>query len=101
MARTDVSYWVYILSSKPHGTLYVGMTNDLVRRVFEHREGLVEGFTKRYGVKRLVWFEQHESALAAIAREKSIKRWARTAKIAVIEARNPHWGDLYDSIATG
>ena len=95
-----MSYWVYILSSKPHGTLYVGMTNDLVRRAFEHREGLVEGFTRRYGVKRLVWFEEHATALAAIAREKSIKRWGRAMKFAVIEASNPDWHDLYEGIAS-
>jgi putative endonuclease len=95
-----VSYWVYILSSKPHGTLYVGMTSNLVKRAFEHREGLVEGFTKRYGVKRLVWFEEHATALAAIAREKSIKRWARAMKIAVIEESNPDWHDLYESLVS-
>ena len=94
-----MSYWVYILASKPQGTLYTGMSSALVKRVYQHREGLVEGFSKRYNVKRLVWFEEHATALAAIAREKSIKRWLRAAKIAVIEERNPHWRDLYDDIA--
>ncbi len=94
-----MSYWVYILASKPHGTLYVGMTSELVQRIYQHREGLVEGFTKRYKVKRLVYFEQHATALAAIAREKSIKRWSRAAKFAVIEDLNPHSRDLYEDIA--
>jgi len=94
-----VSYWVYILASKPHGTLYVGMTSELVKRTYQHRNGLVEGFTKRYNVKRLVYFEEHATALAAIAREKSIKRWSRAAKFAAIEELNPYWRDLFDDIA--
>ena len=68
-----MSYWVYILASRPGGTLYVGVTNDLIRRIFEHREGLVPGFTKRYGAKMLVYFERHDTATAAIQREKNIK----------------------------
>jgi putative endonuclease len=71
------SFWVYILASRPRGTLYVGITNDLIRRVYEHREALVEGFTKRYGVKMLVYYEQHATAIAAIQREKNIKHWPR------------------------
>jgi putative endonuclease len=94
-----VGYWTYILCSKPHGTLYVGITNSLIRRGYEHREGVVEGFTKRYGVKRLVYFEEHATALAAIAREKTLKRWPRAWKIALIERENPNWDDLYDGIA--
>ena len=94
-----MSYWTYILCNKPHGTLYVGMTNDLVRRVYEHREGIADGFTKRYAIKRLVYFESHDTALAAIAREKTLKRWPRDWKIALIERGNPDWGDLYDRIA--
>jgi len=94
-----VTYYVYILASKPFGTLYVGMTSDLIGRVHLHRSGAVEGFTKRYDVKLLVWFEQHDTALAAITREKSIKRWSRAAKIRVIEERNVHWRDLYDDLA--
>jgi putative endonuclease len=91
-------FWVYILASQPGGTLYVGVTNDLVRRIFEHREGLVRGFTKRYGVKMLVYFEQHETAIAAIQREKNIKHWSREWKIDLIVSKNPDWRDLYDEI---
>ena len=75
------------------------MTSKLVARVYQHREDFVDGFTKRHNVKRLVYFEEHASALAAIAREKSIKRWSRAAKFAAIEDLNPHWRDLYDDIA--
>jgi putative endonuclease len=92
-------FWVYILASRPGGTLYVGVTNDLIRRIYEHREGLAEGFTKRYVVKRLVYFEQHETALAAIQREKNIKHWPREWKIDLIVSMNPDWRDLYDEIA--
>jgi putative endonuclease len=94
-----MAFWVYILASKPGGTLYVGVTNDLVRRAFEHREGLVQGFTKRYCVKMLVHFEQHDTAIGAIQREKNIKHWAREWKIDLIAASNPDWRDLYDEIA--
>ncbi len=80
-AAKAVSYWVYILASRPRGTLYVGVTNDLLRRVAEHRDGMVPGFTKTYGVKMLVYFEEHASVLEAIKREKQIKRWARSWKI--------------------
>jgi putative endonuclease len=93
------SYFVYILASKPGGTLYVGVTNNLPRRVFEHREDLVEGFTKRYGVHDLVYFEQHESIEAAIMREKAQKPWRRSWKVALIEKDNPAWRDLYGEIA--
>ena len=72
-----MSFWVYILASRPGGTLYVGVTNDLVRRVFEHRSGAVPGFTKRYGVKMLVYYEEHATAYDAIQREKNIKHWSR------------------------
>ena len=88
-------YWVYILASDRNGTLYVGVTNDLYARVMEHREGLVPGFTKRYGVKRLVYFEEHSDIEAAIAREKSIKRWRRAWKLQLIEQTNPQWRDLW------
>ena len=94
-----MSYWTYILRNKPLGTLYVGMTNDLVRRVHEHHESVADGFTKRYGIKRLVYFEEHTTALAAIAREKTLKRWPRDWKIALIERGNPDRSDLYDRIA--
>ena len=89
--------WVYILASKPGGTLYVGVTNNLIRRVYEHREGLAESFTKRYGVKML-YFEQHDSIEAALQREKNIKHWSREWKIDLIAASNPDWRDLYDEI---
>jgi putative endonuclease len=89
------SYWVYILASDRNGTLYVGVTNDLYARVMEHREGLVSGFTKRHGVKRLVYFEEHGDIETAIAREKSIKRWRRAWKLQLIEQANPQWRDLW------
>jgi putative endonuclease len=85
------SYWVYILASKIGGTLYVGVTNDLVRRTFEHREGLAESFTRKYKVHRLVYFEQHSDIEAAIQREKRIKKWNRDWKIRLIEETNPNW----------
>jgi putative endonuclease len=91
-----MGYWVYILASKPGGTLYTGVTNNLVRRAFEHRQGLVRGFTKRYGVKTLVYFEQHDTASVAIQREKNIKHWSREWKIDLIVGLNPTWRDLYD-----
>jgi putative endonuclease len=95
-----MSYWIYILASAPGGTLYVGVTNDLVRRTYEHREGLADGFTRKYGVKRLVYFEAHETAMAAIQREKNIKHWSREWKIDLIVRENPHWNDLFDQIAS-
>jgi putative endonuclease len=91
-------YFVYILASQRNGTLYVGVTNDLVRRVHEHREKLVEGFTERYQVSRLVWFDQTDSVEEAIAHEKRLKRWRREWKLALIEKSNPDWLDLYDGI---
>jgi putative endonuclease len=95
----DRSYFVYLLASRRNGTLYIGVTNDLVRRVWEHKQGLVEGFTKEYGVKQLVWFEQTESIESAIQREKQIKKWNRAWKLELIEKSNPAWKDLYDEIA--
>ncbi len=93
-----MSYWVYILASGPGGTLYVGVTNDLVRRTHEHREQAVPGFTKKYGVKSLVYFEQYDTAPTAIQREKNIKHWPREWKIDLIVSMNPNWRDLYDEI---
>ncbi len=87
--------WVYILASRPFETLYTGVTTDLARRVYEHREGLIEAFSNRYGTKSLVWYEQHEETRAAIAREKQIKRWRRQWKFDLIEEMNPDWQDLY------
>jgi len=93
-----MSYWVYMLASSQGGTLYVGVTNDLVRRVHEHREGAVDGFTKTYDVKSLVYFEAHDTAIAAIQREKNIKHWPRRWKTDLIVKENPGWQDLYDGI---
>ena len=92
-------YWVYILASKPGGTLYVGVTSDLIRRAYEHHEGLVDGFTKRYGVKSLVYFEPHEEIAKALQREKNIKHWPRVWKTRLIAKENETWRDLYDDIA--
>ena len=86
---------VYIMASAEHGTLYIGVTGDLKRRVWEHRDGIVEGFTQRYGLKRLVWFEHHADFLAAIAREKQLKKWNRAWKLELIETTNPAWRDLW------
>ena len=91
-------FYVYIIASKRNGTLYVGVTSDIVKRMREHKEGLVEGFTKQYGVKTLVYYEVHESSQAAITREKQMKRWNRAWKIQLIEKGNPRWDDLYDKI---
>jgi len=91
-------YFVYMLASKEQGTLYTGVTNDVLRRVGEHREGLVAGFTRKYAVKRLVWLETHEDIGDAIVREKRIKRWRRDWKRALIEEHNPHWLDLYPGL---
>ena len=92
-------YYVYILASRWNGTLYVGVTNNLVRRVAEHKARLVEGFTKDYDVTLLVWYEAHESVDQAILREKRIKRWRRGWKIALFEDTNPRWEDLYPALA--
>ena len=90
--------YVYILASAPNSILYVGVTNDLVRRIYEHRNGIVEGFTKKYSVKRLVYFERYEVIQAAIQREHNIKHWPRKWKVRLILANNPKWEDRYDSI---
>lgn len=89
---------VYLLASRRNGTLYAGVTSNLVKRVWEHKSDLVEGFTKRYGVHLLVWYEVHESMESAIAREKTIKGWKRRWKLELIEAMNPEWRDLYDGL---
>ena len=90
--------WVYILTKRPNGTLYVGVTADLVRRVWEHREGIISGFTKRYGLKRLVYTERHEEISQAIARETRLKHWPRAWKVRLIVAEHPMWDDLYPSL---
>jgi putative endonuclease len=95
-----VTFYVYIMASKPRGTLYIGVTSDLLARAHQHREGLVDGFTKRYSVKRLVHFEMLDDAVSAIAREKLLKRWNRGWKIELIEQANPTWDDLFDNLAS-
>jgi putative endonuclease len=92
--------YVYIMASRRNGTLYTGVTTDLLRRVHQHREGLIPGFTKLYGVKTLVWYELHSDVVQAIAREKTIKRWRRAWKLALIEALNPDWLDLWEVLHT-
>jgi len=89
---------VYIVANKRHGTIYTGVTSDPPRRAYEHREGLVKGFTAKYGCKLLVWYELHETMIDAIAREKQIKAGNRAKKIALIESLNPEWKDLYDTL---
>jgi putative endonuclease len=93
-----MAYYVYIMASKRNGTLYVGVTNDLVRRIYEHREGQADGFTKKYGVKTLAYFESHDDIDRALQREKNLKHWRRAWKIDLIEKANPDWHDLYDTI---
>ena len=92
------TYVVYILASKPRGTLYIGVTNDLRRRMIEHRNGNVEGFTQKYNIKRLVFVEQTEYIYSALSREKQLKRWHRDWKINLIEEQNPEWKDIYEDI---
>jgi len=91
-------FYVYILCSKRNGTLYTGVTSDLVKRVYEHKNNLIDGFTKKYSVHCLVWYEIHESAESAITREKQIKKWKRVWKMRLIEQDNPEWNDLYETI---
>jgi putative endonuclease len=91
-------YFVYMLASQRNGTLYTGVTSDLARRVSEHKQDLTPGFTERYGVKTLVWWEAHDDIEQAIVREKRIKRWRRPWKLALIEAVNPQWRDLYSDL---
>jgi putative endonuclease len=93
-----MAYYVYLLARKRDGTLYLGVTRDLGRRVWEHKIKLNDGFTARYGIDRLVWYEVYERIDDAIAREKAIKRWRRDWKIALIEAMNPDWSDLYETL---
>ncbi len=89
---------VYLLSSRYHGTLYTGVTSDLIKRVWQHKSDLVAGFTRKYGVHQLVWYELHATMHEAIAREKAIKEWKRAWKIELVEQSNPQWRDLYDGI---
>jgi len=90
--------WVYIVTNQKNGTLYIGVTSDLSRRSYEHRYGLVDGFSKRYGLSQLVWVERHETIQDAIRREKALKDWDRAWKIALIEKENPDWDDLYENL---
>ena len=91
--------WVYIMTNHANGVLYVGVTSDLARRAFEHREGLIKGFTKRYELKRLVYFERYDDIRDAIQRESNLKHWPRAWKIRLIHDTNPEWRDLYEGLA--
>ncbi|MGH6994742.1 MAG: GIY-YIG nuclease family protein [Stellaceae bacterium] len=95
----DRGGWVYIVTNRPNGTLYVGVTSDLARRAWEHRAGAVDGFTKRYGLKRLVFAERHDDIRTALQREKNLKHWSRAWKARLIREQNPNWDDLYDRLA--
>ena len=95
---SEIRGYVYILTSKAYGTLYVGVTSDLAKRIWEHKEHLVAGFTKKHSIRRLVWYECHDSIEAAITREKQIKEWRRDWKVNLIQAMNPEWRDLYDDL---
>jgi len=97
-ATMDKPSYVYLLASKPYGTLYVGVSADLVKRIWQHREGFADGFTKENAVKRLVWYEVHAEIYEAIRREKQIKLWKREWKVNLIQQVNPGWRDLYDEI---
>ena len=91
--------WVYIMTSRPHGPIYVGVTSNLAPRIWEHREGVIPGFTKRYDMKTPVYVERHDTILAAIQREKNIKHWPRAWKDKLIDELNPSWSDLFDQTA--
>ena len=99
MPRRQRDPCVYMLASRRNGTLYLGVTSDLLKRVHEHKSGAVRGFTRQYGVHHLVWFEQHATMESAIAREKEVKKWRRKWKLDLIEKANPYWRDLLDDIA--
>jgi len=95
-----MAYYVYILASRRDGAIYVGVTNDIVRRVYEHRIKAVPGFTSKYNITQLVWFEIYDDPTSAISREKELKKWKRSWKAQLIEAQNPVWKDLYESICS-
>ena len=99
MVSRDGLIGVYMMTNRMHGVIYIGVTSDLILRTDQHRRGGVEGFTRRYGLKRLVWYEVHESIVDAIQREKSLKRYPRDWKTNLIERENPGWSDLYASLA--
>jgi putative endonuclease len=92
------NFYVYIFCSKQNGTLYTGVTSNLVKRVYEHKNNLADGFTRKYSVHLLIWYEVHQTAESAITREKQIKTWKRSWKLKLIEEHNPEWNDLYESI---
>ena len=96
----EIAYYVYLLASRKHGTLYLGVTKDIVRRSYEHRTKAIDGSTTRYGVDKLVWFEVYDDAATAIVREKELKKWRRDWKIRLIEEQNPGWVDLYPGISS-
>ncbi|RZJ45645.1 MAG: GIY-YIG nuclease family protein [Brevundimonas sp.] len=100
MGATGHSYWVYIVASGPCGWLYVGMTNDLVRRIDEHKHGQIDGYSRERGTDQLVWYEHHRYVDQAILREKRIKRWLRPWKFALVEEANPRWTDLHGGLLT-
>jgi len=93
-----MAFYVYLLANRRNGTLYLGMTDDLARRVHEHREAINRGFSQRYGVKQLVWYEVHDSREAAFTREGQMKAWKRCWKLRAIEEMNPDWADLYETL---
>ena len=95
-----MAYYVYILASRRDGAIYVGITSDIVRRVYEHRMKAIPGFTARYNITQLVWFETYADPISAISREKELKKWKRAWKTRLIEKDNPNWDDLYDSICS-
>jgi len=90
--------WVYLITNKPNGVLYTGVTSNIARRAWEHRKGVADGFTKRYDIKRIVYIERHEDIRIAIQREKNIKHWSRAWKVRLILDQNPEWADLYDQL---
>jgi putative endonuclease len=95
-----MAYYVDILASRKDGAIYLGVTNDIVRRIYEHRTSAVRGFTSKYNITRLVWFEIYDDPISAISREKELKKWKRAWKTQLIEAQNPQWNDLYESICS-
>ncbi|URI16018.1 GIY-YIG nuclease family protein [Brevundimonas albigilva] len=99
MVGRDGLIGCYMMTNRMHGAIYIGVSSQLVSRVAQHREGVIDGFTKRYGLKRLVWYEFHDTITGAIQREKSLKRWPRDWKANLIERTNPDWADLFDGLA--
>ncbi len=95
----DKEFYVYILASKRNGTLYTGVTSNLIKRIWQHKNDLIDGFSKKYNVKNLVYYEVHSNAESAITREKRIKKWRRAWKLRIIEEKNPGWKDLYEEIS--